>query len=63
MHPHCICRFRKSKRQGNTRDGNICAGLKLDGISYAGATQDNKLELAQTRMRFFNRLDQDMSSN
>ncbi|EMZ37217.1 AAA family ATPase [Helicobacter bilis] len=46
-----------------TRDGNICAGLKLEGISYAGATQDNELELAQTRMRFFNRLDSSIELN
>ena len=34
-----------------TKDGNLCAGIKLEGISYANATINNELELASLRRK------------
>ena len=46
-----------------TKDGNLCAGIKLEGISYANATINNELELASLRSQFFNRLDSSIELN
>ena len=46
-----------------TKDGNLCAGIKLEGISYANATINNELELASLRNQFFNRLDSSIELN
>lgn len=46
-----------------TKDGNLCAGIKLEGISYANATINNELELASLRNQFFNRLDSSIEVN
>ena len=46
-----------------TKDGNLCAGIKLEGISYANATMNHELELASYRNQFFNRLDSSIEVN
>ena len=40
-----------------TKDGNLCAGFRIEGISYSAATLDKEKELVQTRNRFWSKLD------
>ncbi|MWV69919.1 hypothetical protein [Helicobacter saguini] len=55
------CKF--NDKMLTTKDGNLCAGVKIIGISYAGATMNKELELATSRNQFWNRLSNDLELN
>ena len=40
-----------------TKDFNLCFGVKLSGISYASINENEEIDLAESRNRFFSRLD------
>lgn len=46
-----------------TKDFNLCMGIKLKGISYAAINENDELELAINRNRFFTRLDDSIEMN
>lgn len=46
-----------------TKDFNLCMGIKLKGISYAAINENDELELAINRNRFFARLDDSIEMN
>lgn len=46
-----------------TKDSNLCMGVKLFGISYASANEEEELNLALARNQFFNRLDESVELN
>lgn len=46
-----------------TKDGNLCAGFKLEGVSYSAATLEKEAELVQTRNRFWSKLDNNVEVN
>ncbi|RDU65777.1 hypothetical protein CQA53_05650 [Helicobacter didelphidarum] len=45
------------------KDGNLCCGIKIEGVSYAGATMNKEIELAKSRNQFWNRLTDDIELN
>lgn len=46
-----------------TRDGNLFAGFKIDGVSYSAVTMERELELVNTRNRFWSKLDSNVEIN
>lgn len=46
-----------------TKDFNLCMGVKLEGISYAAINEEEELNLAINRNRFFARLDDSIEMN
>ena len=46
-----------------TKDFNLCMGVKLEGISYAATTENDEIDLAIRRNRFFARLDDSIEMN
>lgn len=46
-----------------TKDGNLCMGIKLEGISYSSVSAEEELSLAEARNRFFVRLDESVELN
>ena len=46
-----------------TKDFNVCLGVKLEGISYAAINEEDELNLAINRNRFFARLDDSVEMN
>ncbi|WP_185908843.1 FtsK/SpoIIIE domain-containing protein [Campylobacter troglodytis] len=46
-----------------TKDFNLCMGVKLEGLSYAAVNEEEEIEFAQKRNRFFARLNDDIEMN
>lgn len=46
-----------------TKDFNVCLGIKLEGVSYAAINEEDELNLAINRNRFFARLDESIEMN
>ena len=46
-----------------TKDGNLCAGFAIGGISYSAASINRELELVQSRNRFWSKLDSHIEIN
>lgn len=46
-----------------TKDGNLCMGIKLEGVSYASIIESDEISLANTRNQFFVRLDDSIELN
>lgn len=46
-----------------TKDFNVCMGVKLEGVSYAAINEEDELNLAINRNRFFARLDDSIEMN
>ena len=46
-----------------TQDGNLCAGFRIEGISYSAITLNQEIELVNTRNRFWSKLDTNVEVN
>lgn len=46
-----------------TKDGNLCVGLELGGVSYSSLTPEEELELFNQRNIFFNKINSDLEIN
>ncbi len=46
-----------------TKDGNLCAGFRLEGISYCAASLEQEIELVKSRNRFWSKLDSSVEIN
>ncbi|EPS8474977.1 AAA family ATPase [Campylobacter lari] len=46
-----------------TKDGNLCIGVELKGISYSSVSLEEELSLLQNRMQFFGKLNSNLDIN
>ncbi|EFO9318193.1 AAA family ATPase [Campylobacter lari] len=46
-----------------TKDGNLCIGVELKGISYSSLSLEDELSLLQSRMQFFGKLNTNLDIN
>ncbi|EMX2722017.1 AAA family ATPase, partial [Campylobacter coli] len=46
-----------------TKDGNLCVGMEIKGISYSGTSLEEELSYLQNRVQFFGKISTDIEIN
>ncbi|EDP4227444.1 AAA family ATPase, partial [Campylobacter jejuni] len=46
-----------------TKDGNLCVGIEIKGISYSGISLEEEISYLQSRTQFFGKISSDIEIN